>query len=241
MDKRADEAQREGLMVIFSGQGGGWPGDFAAMIGEMRGIEYVPITFEIADDLAYWRPRCREGDGAGRGTDRSDAPPATGFSSITLPAPRSGPDRSRPGEQQRSTVPTASASSGSGTAAQANTSRSTGKAPRPSPRNGSRSISPRRTSLGRLAAGRVWRASERTGATFSGTDYRCGIDADKPPQLQDFSSGDDHLDETRRLRFGASRKATPAAEDHEQFARLPEGTGPRRLPATTATDWPSGV
>ena len=54
MDERADEGQRQGLMVIFGGEGGGWPGDFAAMIGEMRGIEYAPITFEIADDLAYW-------------------------------------------------------------------------------------------------------------------------------------------------------------------------------------------
>ena len=54
MDERADEAQRQALTVIFSGQGGGWPGEFGKMIGEVRGIEYVPITFEIADDLAYW-------------------------------------------------------------------------------------------------------------------------------------------------------------------------------------------
>jgi hypothetical protein len=54
MDERADESQREALQVIFSGQGGGWPGIFGNMIGEMRGIEFVPITFEIADDLAYW-------------------------------------------------------------------------------------------------------------------------------------------------------------------------------------------
>ncbi len=68
MDERADEAQREGLMVIFSGQGGGWPGDFAAMIGEMRGIEYVPITFEIADDLAYWAAEV-----PGKATARAEA------------------------------------------------------------------------------------------------------------------------------------------------------------------------
>jgi hypothetical protein len=54
MDERDDERQREALMVIFGGQAGGWPGEFATNIGEMRGIEYVPITFEIADDLAYW-------------------------------------------------------------------------------------------------------------------------------------------------------------------------------------------
>ena len=54
IDERADDAQREGLQVIFGGQGGGWPGQFAALIAEVRGIEYVPITFEIADDLSYW-------------------------------------------------------------------------------------------------------------------------------------------------------------------------------------------
>ena len=53
MDERADERQREGLQMIF-GEAGGWPGEFASMIAEVRGLEYVPITFEIADDLAYW-------------------------------------------------------------------------------------------------------------------------------------------------------------------------------------------
>ena len=54
MDERADERQREALQTIFGGQAGGWPGEFASMVGEIRGIEYAPITFEIADDLAYW-------------------------------------------------------------------------------------------------------------------------------------------------------------------------------------------
>jgi hypothetical protein len=54
MDDRADDAQRKALQVIFGGQGGGWPGEFGAMIGEVRGIESAPIRFEIADDLAYW-------------------------------------------------------------------------------------------------------------------------------------------------------------------------------------------
>ena len=54
IDERADDSQREGLQTIFGGQAGGWPGEFANVIGEVRGIEYVPIEFEIADDLAYW-------------------------------------------------------------------------------------------------------------------------------------------------------------------------------------------
>ena len=55
MDERADESQREALQMIFSGQAGGFPAEFAELIGEMRGIEFVPIEFEVADDLAYWR------------------------------------------------------------------------------------------------------------------------------------------------------------------------------------------
>ncbi len=55
MDERADDAQRQALQVIFGGQGGGWPGEFANVIGEIRGIEFVPIEFEMADDLAFWR------------------------------------------------------------------------------------------------------------------------------------------------------------------------------------------
>ena len=68
MDERADESQRGALEVIVGGGGGGWPGEFAAMIGEMRGIEYVPITFEIADDLAYWAAEV-----PGKATARAEA------------------------------------------------------------------------------------------------------------------------------------------------------------------------
>jgi hypothetical protein len=55
MDERADERQREALQMIFSGQAGGFPAQFAELIGEVRGIEFVPIEFDVADDLAYWR------------------------------------------------------------------------------------------------------------------------------------------------------------------------------------------
>jgi hypothetical protein len=54
IDERADESQRGALQTIFGGQAGGWPGEFANSIGEVRGIEYAPIAFEIADDLAHW-------------------------------------------------------------------------------------------------------------------------------------------------------------------------------------------
>src|SRR5215216_3886997 len=55
IDERADEGQREAIQAIFGGNAGGWPAGFAAMIDEVRGIEYAPIEFEIADDLGSWR------------------------------------------------------------------------------------------------------------------------------------------------------------------------------------------
>ena len=55
IDERADERQREALQYIFSGQAGGFPADFAELIEEVRGAEFVPIEFEVADNLAYWR------------------------------------------------------------------------------------------------------------------------------------------------------------------------------------------
>ena len=68
MDERADDGQRDALQMIFGGQAGGWPGEFAKAIGEVRGIEYVPITFEIADDLAYWAAEV-----PGKATARAEA------------------------------------------------------------------------------------------------------------------------------------------------------------------------
>jgi hypothetical protein len=55
IDERADESQREAIQTIWAGEAGGWPAGFAALIEEVRGIEFVPIDFEIADDLASWR------------------------------------------------------------------------------------------------------------------------------------------------------------------------------------------
>lgn len=55
IDERADDRQREALQVVFAGRAGGWPASFAALVGEFRGVEFVPIAFEVADDLAFWR------------------------------------------------------------------------------------------------------------------------------------------------------------------------------------------
>jgi hypothetical protein len=53
-DERADEKQREALNMIFSGKAGGFMAEFAKLLGEVKGMEYAPIKFEIADDLSYW-------------------------------------------------------------------------------------------------------------------------------------------------------------------------------------------
>lgn len=55
MDERADRAQREALQTVFSGQAGGWMGIFAELVGEVLGLEFIPIELEVAGDLAHWR------------------------------------------------------------------------------------------------------------------------------------------------------------------------------------------
>ncbi len=55
LDERADDQQRQALQTIFGGQAGGWPASFAALIEELRGVEFAQIRVEVSDDLAYWR------------------------------------------------------------------------------------------------------------------------------------------------------------------------------------------
>jgi hypothetical protein len=53
-DERANEKQREALQMIFMGKAGGFAAEFAKVIGDILGIEFVHIKFEVAKDLAYW-------------------------------------------------------------------------------------------------------------------------------------------------------------------------------------------
>jgi hypothetical protein len=55
IDERANPAQREALQMIFGGQAGGWPAQFAKGVAEIRGIEFARIDFEVAGDLSSWR------------------------------------------------------------------------------------------------------------------------------------------------------------------------------------------
>jgi hypothetical protein len=58
IDERADESQREALQMIFGGQAGGFPAEFAELIGENFGVEVAPIEYE---DVGR-RHRVRIGD-----------------------------------------------------------------------------------------------------------------------------------------------------------------------------------
>ena len=40
--------------MIFTGKAGGFMAEFGKLIGDMRGIDYAPIKFKVADDLSYW-------------------------------------------------------------------------------------------------------------------------------------------------------------------------------------------
>ena len=53
-DEKANEKQREGLNMIFTGKAGGFMAEMAKLIGNVRGLEFAAIKFEIADDLSYW-------------------------------------------------------------------------------------------------------------------------------------------------------------------------------------------
>lgn len=66
-DEKANEQQRKALNMIFSGKAGGFMAKFAKLIGEVSGIEYVPIKFELSDDLSYWSAKIpRKSLGKGR-------------------------------------------------------------------------------------------------------------------------------------------------------------------------------
>jgi hypothetical protein len=45
--------------MIFMGKAVGFMAEFAKLFGEIRGVEFAPIKFEIAKDLAYWSAEIR--------------------------------------------------------------------------------------------------------------------------------------------------------------------------------------
>lgn len=91
-DERADERQREALQMIFSGKAGGFMAELAKLIGEVVGIEFVPIKFELADDLSYWSAEI-PGRVAGRGEALTGpmTPPGKRVQTINPPGSEVGP------------------------------------------------------------------------------------------------------------------------------------------------------
>ncbi|MCH7639378.1 MAG: DUF1326 domain-containing protein [Bacteroidetes bacterium] len=56
LDDRAHERQREALEMIFGGRAGGWPALYNDIFGaEVVGLDFAPITFEVADDRTSWK------------------------------------------------------------------------------------------------------------------------------------------------------------------------------------------
>jgi hypothetical protein len=127
MDERAHEQQREALQTIFGGQAGGWPAGFAQLMEEVRGIEFAPIDFEIADDLGHWRVEVpgKPGETPWRSPDQRRRK-GHACSCTTRPGLKSAQARSLRGPLPRRTRSRHSASNGAGPVARASTSHLTG-------------------------------------------------------------------------------------------------------------------
>lgn len=53
-DEKANPQQREALQMIFSGRAGGFMAQLANVVGDVKGIDFALIEFDIANDLSYW-------------------------------------------------------------------------------------------------------------------------------------------------------------------------------------------
>ena len=78
--------------MIFMGKAGGFAAEFAKVIGDILGIESVPIKFEIAKDLAYWNAEI-----PGKVVARAEAltgpmtPPGKRVQTLNPPGSETGP------------------------------------------------------------------------------------------------------------------------------------------------------
>lgn len=92
IDEHASEEQRDALRLIWGGEAGGFPAEFAKLIGEVRGIEYAPIELEVADDLAHWHAEI-----PGKVSARAEAlsgpmtPPGKRVQTLNAPGSETGP------------------------------------------------------------------------------------------------------------------------------------------------------
>jgi hypothetical protein len=49
LDEKASSQQEEAILNVFTGKLGGPVADFAALVGEVVGVERVPVTFEVQE------------------------------------------------------------------------------------------------------------------------------------------------------------------------------------------------
>lgn len=92
MDERAGGPQREALQMVFSGKAGGWMGVFAELVGEVRGLEFVPVRLEVAEDLAHWRAEVpRRVRAAGEALTGPTTPPGARVQLHNAPGSEVGP------------------------------------------------------------------------------------------------------------------------------------------------------
>ncbi|GGK72195.1 DUF1326 domain-containing protein [Amphritea balenae] len=54
IDQAADENQRSALMGVFGGECGGHPAVLASFIGEVLGVEYLPIRYQANDGYRHF-------------------------------------------------------------------------------------------------------------------------------------------------------------------------------------------
>lgn len=132
IDERADARQREALQTVFAGRAGGWPATLGSLVGEFRGVEFVPITFDLADDLAFWSAAIPD-----RVVARAEAlsgpttPPGQRVQTTNAPGSEVGPGLPLPGAARWRCGWRGSVFDGRATAAPASTSRSIGPGPVP--------------------------------------------------------------------------------------------------------------
>jgi hypothetical protein len=55
IDDRGGQHQREALRRVFSGEAGGFIGNMVLGMGQASWAEFVPISFALDDDLAFWQ------------------------------------------------------------------------------------------------------------------------------------------------------------------------------------------
>jgi hypothetical protein len=92
-DAAADEAQRQALVAIFTGQVGGWMAQFVpAHVREVKGVEFAAITVEVEPTLERWSVRVSDKvDASGTTLSGGTSDPGKRIQSYNPPGSEVGP------------------------------------------------------------------------------------------------------------------------------------------------------